>query len=253
MKKFIITFLFLFLFSFLFAQQQGKITYTLTFGNGQVTRIMDMWFTDDNYLYEYRYDDPAKTPLFNQLKSKKPDFDSAKFVNETMKEQRSFPHPNFYGTTQNNIQIQRLLLQNKPVCVIDTLRRIAWTLLPDTLTIKGIFCQKATCNFNDFGYDAWYAPSIPVSAAPQSFQGLPGLLIKLDNLTTHNTIISMLELEWPTPNPVKIEPCSGYTTMSRTKFLQKEKEANEKLDKLISDVKQGKIKNINEVMDILNN
>lgn len=57
-----------------------------------------------------------------------------------------------------------------------------WTILADTMSIGGIRCQKATVNFGNRDWTAWFAPSIPISDGPYKFCGLPGLIFKISDV-----------------------------------------------------------------------
>lgn len=224
------------------AQKQGKITYTIQNINNNGTRILDMWFNNEAYLYEYRYEDPTKTPIFKQLKNK-PDFDSADFVNQALQQQKNQPHPNFFGSIKNSVQIQTLLYEGKKACVVDTLLTVEWNLLSDTITLKKIFCRKATCTVNNKTYYAWYAPSIPISLAPLNFQGLPGLLINLNNETSSEVIL-MQDIEWPTKTSIVIEPCNGVEFISKKDFLNKQRSRMEAFKKMFEEKKEKKITDV---------
>jgi len=88
-----------------------------------------------------------------------------------------------------------------------------WTILEDTLSIGGIHCQKATTDFGGRKWEAWFAPSIPISEGPYKFSGLPGLILKVND-TQHywnfdlasikNANKNISILFWnKTPQPVK--------------------------------------------------
>lgn len=57
-----------------------------------------------------------------------------------------------------------------------------WQLTADTATIANFFCQKATCLFGNRQWEAWFAPSIPVSDGPYKFCGLPGLILRVQDV-----------------------------------------------------------------------
>lgn len=56
-----------------------------------------------------------------------------------------------------------------------------WILQPDTATISGLKCQKASLNFGNRKWTAWFAPSIPLLTGPYKFAGLPGLIVKMQD------------------------------------------------------------------------
>ncbi len=56
-----------------------------------------------------------------------------------------------------------------------------WKLKNDTLTVCGYLCKKANTRFRGRDYEAWYAPQIPVKEGPWKFNGLPGLILKIED------------------------------------------------------------------------
>ncbi len=54
---------------------------------------------------------------------------------------------------------------------------ISWSILPDTLSILGLKCQKATGFFKGRTYEVWFCPSIPFQVGPWKLNGLPGLIV----------------------------------------------------------------------------
>lgn len=56
-----------------------------------------------------------------------------------------------------------------------------WIIFPDTMTILGYLCFKATTNFRGREYIAWFAPDIPINTGPWKIYGLPGLILHLED------------------------------------------------------------------------
>ena len=54
-----------------------------------------------------------------------------------------------------------------------------WSITGQKKTISGYETQLATCRFRGRSYEAWFTPSIPISAGPNLFGGLPGLILEL--------------------------------------------------------------------------
>ncbi|MEI9958361.1 MAG: GLPGLI family protein [Ferruginibacter sp.] len=64
----------------------------------------------------------------------------------------------------------------------DSIHNISWKLIDgETKTIAGHVCKKATGK-TTLGSDlvAWYAEDISLSAGPDQFGGLPGLILSVD-------------------------------------------------------------------------
>ena len=57
-----------------------------------------------------------------------------------------------------------------------------WELSEETDEIMGHECHKATAKWRGRDWTAWYS-DIPIDAGPWKFQGLPGLILKLEDST----------------------------------------------------------------------
>ena len=78
----------------------------------------------------------------------------------------------------------RIPLNGGTLCYIMTLPLLDWTLIPDsTKEILGYACNMAKTNFAGRDYAAWYTVDIPLPYGPYKFYGLPGLVIKVEDLT----------------------------------------------------------------------
>ena len=64
--------------------------------------------------------------------------------------------------------------------VTDSLSRLQWKLSSETREIAGFECRKAVAIISDSVYVvAFYTDEIPVSGGPESFGGLPGMILGL--------------------------------------------------------------------------
>lgn len=203
------------------AQQanQGYAVYQFLSTNDHET--IDFWFTTDMYVYNVRLKDFREGNDYKNriiTLSKHDSINFEKVIDTINKKNQALPPRYIFGNLRTNFTLQNELNSDlQPVCVIDTLHFVSWEVLSDTLTINGLLCQKAKGNFAGMQYDAWFAPSIPVSVAPLQLRGLPGLLVKLNNLTTHTQVV-MTYLEWPAKKWVKATPCNAATAIGRTAF-----------------------------------
>ena len=82
------------------------------------------------------------------------------------------------GTTQVSY---RMPLSGPALKYTDT-PTFSWTLTGEKKVISGYEAQRATCQFRGRSYEAWFTPSIPISAGPNFFGGLFGLILELHNM-----------------------------------------------------------------------
>lgn len=54
-----------------------------------------------------------------------------------------------------------------------------WEITGKTDTILGLTCTQALTRYGGRNYEVWFSPEIPISDGPWTFQGLPGLILKV--------------------------------------------------------------------------
>jgi GLPGLI family protein len=79
----------------------------------------------------------------------------------------------------NKLSIQRDVYE-QTYLINDTIRKFEWKLTGETREIAGFECKKAVTKICDSVYIvAFYTDKIMVSSGPESFGGLPGLILGL--------------------------------------------------------------------------
>ena len=138
---------------------------------------------------------------FNDYKSKNPQFKTLKSILKFSNSQTLFSplkdesgqNSNFIfsmpGIEQiNTVQMDlatKTALTKKTVfeeefLVKDSLRKITWKITDETREIAGYPCRRANALIMDSIYVvAFYTDKIPVSGGPESFSGLPGMILGL--------------------------------------------------------------------------
>lgn len=58
-----------------------------------------------------------------------------------------------------------------------------WQIQPQKEKINNYAAQKATCTFGGRQYTAWFTTEIPVATGPWKFNGLPGLILSVEDKT----------------------------------------------------------------------
>ena len=88
----------------------------------------------------------------------------------------------------------------------DSLRKAEWKITPDTRTIAGFLCRKATTTIMDSVYVfAFYTDQIITRGGPESFSGLPGMILGIAIPRMHTTWFAT-KLETSDPNISTIAP-----------------------------------------------
>lgn len=176
------------------------------------------------------------TPLFDAYKKAQPQFKVSKsklsFANNktlfTPEEEEPAEGASYFTNspfaTQNNtiytdIETKTGIFQKKVFdelfLVKDSTRKIKWKITDETREISGYNCRRANAIMLDSIYVvAFYTTDIPVSGGPESFNGLPGMILGValphENITWFATKVTDMTLA---PNavvpPKKGKPLDG--------------------------------------------
>jgi GLPGLI family protein len=108
----------------------------------------------------------------------------------------SQPNTVFIDFDKNAVTIQKEYAE-KTLLVKDTIRRIKWKLTDETQVVAGYTCKRANGLMLDSVYIvAFYTDDIHLSGGPESFNGLPGMILKLalphDNISWVATKVTEL-------------------------------------------------------------
>lgn len=66
-----------------------------------------------------------------------------------------------------------------------------WKIENDTKDILGYNCRKAIAQYRGRKYTAWYTTDIPINNGPYVFQGLPGLIMEIEDQKQHYHFIAV--------------------------------------------------------------
>jgi GLPGLI family protein len=95
-----------------------------------------------------------------------------------------------------------------------------WKILAEKAEIAGIQCQKATTEYNGVTTEAWFALDIPIPDGPGIYNGLPGLILKIES-----PLIKQYATKIEFPKEVSIIKPSGKI-ITKEEYDQLLKEAN---------------------------
>lgn len=170
---------------------------------------------------------------YAQFKDKVPKFHSAYFdlffsQSKTLyKPGREVENPNPFGarmagpasanvvfTDLNNRRTtaEKEIFETKYL-IDDSVRKTPWKILDEVRNIAGYPCRKAvTRMFDSVVIVAFYTDAIPVSGGPESFAGLPGMILEVAIPRLHTTwIATKVELTAPEATTIAA-PTKGRKT-----------------------------------------
>jgi len=115
---------------------------------------------------------------------------------------------NFASAKQSNIiltnlksgtSINQKSVYEETYLVKDSIRKINWKITDEFRTIAGYDCRRANALIMDSIYVvAFYAESIPVSGGPETFSGLPGMILGValprEHITWFATAVKDMEI-----------------------------------------------------------
>ncbi|MEH6308065.1 GLPGLI family protein [Olivibacter sp. CPCC 100613] len=109
-----------------------------------------------------------------------------------------------YTDFKTDISVSEKKLFEEIFLVEDSVRKIKWKITSETREIAGYDCRRANALVMDSIYVvAFYTDQIPVSGGPESFTGLPGMILGLalphDNTTWFATKVSDVPIQ---PSPI---------------------------------------------------
>lgn len=103
------------------------------------------------------------------------------------------------------VSTQREVFENTYI-IKDSLRNLDWRITDETREIAGFECRKAVTKICDSVYVvAFYTDQIAVSSGPESFGGLPGLILGLAVPRLYTTWFAT-KLELVDPTPAQLNP-----------------------------------------------
>lgn len=85
-----------------------------------------------------------------------------------------------YKDLKNQTSISQKQIFESQFLLTDSIRSLRWKIVPETRTIAGFECHKAVTKICDsVVVVAFYTDEIIVSSGPESFSGLPGMILEI--------------------------------------------------------------------------
>jgi GLPGLI family protein len=136
-----------------------------------------------------------------------------------------FTGPAHDNTVFSDLQSNRLTAQKNvyetTFLIQDTLRHTPWKISSDIRVIAGFKCRKATAIIMDSVFViAFYTDQITTTGGPESFNGLPGMILGLAVPRLHTTWFAT-KLELTEPKPEELAPPAKGKKANNEELVQK--------------------------------
>jgi len=123
----------------------------------------------------------------------------------------------------------------KTFLIEEDLSKVKWKILNEIKEIEGYLCMKAETKneIKDQTIHAWFTNSIPISAGPEGYNGLPGMILEID-INEGDAVITATDVDLTTPIgklPVPKKMKGKKTTYS---------ELNGRIEKFIAESIEGR-------------
>ncbi len=216
---------------------QGLITFEKKVNMYALIKAQIIKYENDTYLSKFFEEYQKKEPQFKVLKS------TLAFSKDqtlfTPKEEEAASNAffgDFGAAQQNNIiatntATQTSIAQKKVYeelyLVKDSTRKINWKVTNEIRNIAGYDCRRANALIMDSIYVvAFYTDEIPVSGGPESFTGLPGMILGVALPYEHTTWFATSVVDQPMTDdklraPTKGKPLNNAGLISTLKSALK--------------------------------
>lgn len=195
------------------------------------TRNKLQGFFTKQFQDEYVLDFSATTSLYSEQDKIS--------LNSTSKIGRDKLYKNF----KTKFYTRKLELLGKVFLIEDSIKSKNWEIKNETKNIGNYTCTKATYNYkkNDslINVTAWFTKEIPVSNGPDIYDGLPGLILQVED--GFYTILST-KIELNTENTIK-QPKGGKVVTQNEYdaiYAEKQKEGKSKARAYLQGIESSK-------------
>lgn len=95
-----------------------------------------------------------------------------------------------------------------------------WDILSDTCTILGYHCTKAETNYKGRHWIAWYTEDIPIDQGPWFLCGLPGLILKANDVYDQWIFKAVGMKQIDGKEDITLGKWKKYDPINKTKYYQ---------------------------------
>jgi GLPGLI family protein len=124
-----------------------------------------------------------------------------------------------FTSYDDTISASQVMIGTESYCITDTFTKTNWTLLEDTMTIEGLFCQKAEGAFLGKSFEVWFTLSLNFSAGPTVMHGLPGIIVMATSEDKKRRY-KMTKIEYPLSKNIQLANCENEKKISWKEYKE---------------------------------
>ncbi len=128
------------------------------------------------------------------------------------------PQNVIYQDLRAQTRIEQRDFMGRTFLIEEEISKQSWKLSPEQKEILGYPCQKATLELDSVRtVEAWFTPQIPVSLGPDTYGGLPGLILEV-NLNQGRRVITAQQVDLKSVADEDLEAPQKGKKVSREEF-----------------------------------
>jgi GLPGLI family protein len=175
---------------------------------------------------EYQLAFTAAVSLYKEIESDEEETDRNGNVRMTMRR----PKGEVYYNLKDKKRIELREMMDKKHRIEGEMKTTPWKITEETKMIQGLPCMKAT--FEDTTgrkkqIEAWFTPAIPYSIGPESYGGLPGMILEVI-INEGEMLFTATKIDYKTPAAEDLAEPKGGTPISEEDYRKEMKEMRKK-------------------------
>jgi GLPGLI family protein len=188
MKFFLISLIFSFSFYSVHGQNNSdkisEVLYTFYIDTGKTTVSTDCSLICAHNARASTFINFGFKEIPKEESTSKTDIDGAEFIRTEKFDTNNGQKPEYqkYYRQDSLFAYESVYGEKRYHIIKEMLPSYSWKIQTETKTMLKVRVQKATVTFRGRDYEAWFAPSIPISDGPYKFHGLPGLILEIGSV-----------------------------------------------------------------------
>ncbi len=140
------------------------------------------------------------------------------------------PNSEIYRNLATSKRIEQREMGDKKYLIESDIAQTAWKLGKETKKVAGYECTQATLNDTARKQEivAWFTMDLPITAGPQSFGSLPGMILELD-INKGETVISAKKIDFKKVKDNDIKAPSKGEKITEEEMRKKREEMIKKM------------------------